>query len=185
MKTLLKPVLLTFFLSLFVLGDSAEAQIFRRARRDPVDSVGRNQHIPDEPRQPIQNSPPIQQPPQSPPVPPQPLRQYQPPNNSGNTRGGTVNASQRFRLVIGDVILEINGERINGQEDVTSAIARSPQTMYLTVQDGRTGISALYVTTLHSSRPRLGITHLTAPGGGSRITGVNPNSPATRCYLVE
>ena len=120
-----------------------------------------------------------------PPVQPQPPRSYLPPDNNGNTRGGVVNSLQRFRLVPGDIILEINGERIRGQEDVTSAIARSPQTMYLTVQDGRTGATALYVTTLNSSRPRFGITHLTHPGGGSRVTGVNRTSPATRCYLVE
>ena len=92
---------------------------------------------------------------------------------------------QRFRLVPGDVILEINGEWINGQEDATSAIARSPQTMHLTVRDGRSGVTAHYVTSLNSSRPRFGVNHRTHSGGGSRVTGVNPNSPATRIYLVE
>ena len=109
--------------------------------------------------------------------------QYQPPSNSGNTRGGAVNTSQSFRLAVGDVILEINGERINRQEDVTSAIARSPQTMYFTVRDGRTGVTARYVTTLSPNRPRFGMTHQTNPGGGSRVTGVNANAP--RIYLAE
>ena len=104
-------------------------------------------------------------------------------NNSGNTRGGTVNTSQGFRLAPGDVILEINGEWIGRQEDVSSAIARSPQTMYLTVRDGRTGRTARYVTTLSASRPRFGMTHQTNPGGGSRVMGVNQNAP--RIYLVE
>lgn len=109
-----------------------------------------------------------------------PPRQYQPLRNSGNTRGNT---SRGLRLAPGDVILEINGEWIGGQEDVTSAIARSPQTMYLTVRDGRTGATADYVTTLGSSRPRFGMTHQTNPGGGSRVTGVNQNAP--RIYLVQ
>ena len=106
------------------------------------------------------------------------------------TRGASqlspsVNTSQSFRLTPGDVILEINGERIGRQEDVTSAIARSPQTMYLTVRDGRTGTVARFATTLSSSRPRFGVTHQTHPGGGSRVTGVNSNSPATRLVLAE
>ena len=95
------------------------------------------------------------------------------PRQSGNNQ-------QFFQLTPGDVILEINGERIRGQEDVTSAIARSPQTMYLTVRDGRTGATARFATTLNSNRPRFGVTHQTNSGGGSRVTGVNRNSPATR-----
>ena len=112
-----------------------------------------------------------------------PPRQYQPPRNNNTIQAGY--SSQSFRLTPGDVILNINGEWIGGQEDVTSAIARSPQTMYLTVRDGRTGRVADYVTLLDSSRPRFGVNHQTNPGGGSRVTGVNKNSPATRCYLVE
>ena len=52
-----------------------------------------------------------------------------PGNNIGNTRGvdgsTSANTSQGFRMAPGDVILEINGERIGRQEDVTSAIGRA------------------------------------------------------------
>ena len=113
---------------------------------------------------------------------------YTPPgSNTGTTRGfsaPSIDTSQSLRLQPGDVILEINGETIYGQEDVTSAIARSPQTMYLTVRDGRSGQIAEFATFLNSSRPRFGVSHQTAPGGGSRVTGVNRNSPAERVYLV-
>jgi len=112
-----------------------------------------------------------------------PPRQIQSSRNSTNVRTTAANTSRGYRLERGDVILEINGERIGRQEDVTSAIARSPQTMYLTVRDGRTGTVAHFVTTLSSSRPRFGMTHQTNPGGGSRVTGVNQNAP--RIYLVE
>ena len=98
-------------------------------------------------------------------------------SDSGNTRSGTGNPSRGLRLTRGDVILEINGERIGRQEDVTSAIARSPQTMYLTVRDSRTGQTARYVTTLRANRPRFGMTHQTNPGGGSKVTGVNWDAP--------
>lgn len=126
---------------------------------------------------------------QTPQAPPQTLQRptpvYQPPATTSGTRGASINTSQRFQLVPGDVILIINGETMDREEDVTNAIARSPQTMYLTVRDGRTGQVAEYATTLNSNRPRFGMTHRTHPDGGSRVTGVNRNSPATRIYMVD
>ena len=198
MKSSLNSILLTCLLSLFALNEQAEAQRWRRPPRSvpprsELEPAGRNQRIeiPNQSQQPIQNLQSAQQPRQSPPVQylqpiqPQSSHQYQPPSNHGDIQGGTVTTSQRLQLVPGDVILDINGERIGGQADVTSAIARSPQTMYLTVRDGRTGITALYVTTLNPNRPRFGVNHQTHPGGGSRVISINQNSPASRIFLVE
>ena len=177
MKSFITTVLLSCFVSLLVFGDSAMGE--------PSDPVGRFDRIPRPAYQtPVQSpTPPQRQPQTQSQVPPQ--RQPQPSNNFGNTRGTSGNGQRVFQLQLGDVILEINGETIYRQEDVTSAIARSAQTMYLTIRDGRTGTVARFVTTLNSSRPRFGVSHQTNPGGGSKVTGVNSNSPATRLIPTD
>lgn len=204
MKFFSTITLLSCLLVTFILGDGAMGQRFRPIRQwqqqrnflqgDPVDDIGRSQRLPSlrEVTSPAGRNQRIA-------PPPQPLSEVSRPsvllpiqsalpqvqNNTRRYNAPSVNTSRRLRLVPGDIILEINGETIDTQENITRAIALSPPTMYLTVQDGRSGQIVELRTTLNSNRPRFGVSHQTHPNGGSRVLGVNSNSPATRCYLVE
>ena len=169
--------------------------------------TGRNQRLQSSPSRPPDRllpttPPPPQQPPtQNTPPPPRPPQQIQPPRQqnpltgtpidptrgkiSNPTRGGSVNTPREFRLTPGDVILTVNGEAITGKTHFTSVVNRSPQTMYFTVRDGRTGRIMNFVTQLSSTGYRFGVTHRDNPGGGARVVQVDRNSPATHCFLVE
>jgi hypothetical protein len=105
--------------------------------------------------------------------------------------------SGRFRSVLwspplyypeaGDLLIGINGQRILGYHQFLDAIQASPDLIYLTVIDHRTGFVYEMRTVMGPPGPhtRLGLAVVEDPWGGVRVTGSVLGSPASRCqYLI-
>lgn len=87
----------------------------------------------------------------------------------------------------GDLLIGINGQRIVNYEQYLDAIQRSPEVIYLTVIDHRTGIVYEMRTVMGPPGPpvRLGLAVVEDPWGGVRVTNTILGSPAAHCqYLI-
>ena len=87
----------------------------------------------------------------------------------------------------GDLLIGINGRRIMNYEQYLDAIQQSPEMIYLTVIDHRTGIVYEMRTVMGPPGPpvRLGLAVVEDPWGGVRVTNTILGSPAAHCqYLI-
>lgn len=87
----------------------------------------------------------------------------------------------------GDLLIGINGRRILNYRQYLDAIQRSPDMIYLTVIDHRTGFVYEMRTVMGPPGPaiRLGLAVVEDPWGGVRVTNTVLGSPAARCqYLI-
>lgn len=87
---------------------------------------------------------------------------------------------QALSLSRGDVILSINGNRIQGEGDCINAVRTSGRAMTFMVRDSRDGTVWRMQSQLRNSHPRFGIDLADAPGGGALVTGVEAGMPCTR-----
>ena len=87
----------------------------------------------------------------------------------------------------GDLLIGINGQRILNYRQYIGAIQGSPDMIYLTVIDHRTGFVYEMRTVMGPPGPaiRLGLAVVEDPWGGVRVTNTVLGSPAAHCqYLI-
>ncbi|MCR5358611.1 MAG: hypothetical protein K6E55_01860 [Thermoguttaceae bacterium] len=87
----------------------------------------------------------------------------------------------------GDLLIGINGQRILNYRQYLDAIQMSPEMIYLTVIDHRTGFVYEMRTVMGPPGPaiRLGLAVVEDPWGGVRVTNTVLGSPAAHCqYLI-
>ena len=87
----------------------------------------------------------------------------------------------------GDLLIGINGRRILNYRQYIDAIQMSPEMIYLTVIDHRTGFVYEMRTVMGppGSAVRLGLAVVEDPWGGVRVTNTILGSPAAHCqYLI-
>ncbi|WP_437231081.1 PDZ domain-containing protein [Planctomicrobium sp. SH661] len=94
------------------------------------------------------------------------------------------------RLEIGDIILTINGQAMNVFDDFNNAVASSASQMNFTIRNTRDGRIYQCTTTLSSSGTSSGGTRFgayveSASGGGVKVTGVAPNTPAAHFHFTS
>lgn len=85
--------------------------------------------------------------------------------------------------VNGDRIIAVNGEPVRDEPEYREAVKYSPEIITLTLIDTR-GDRCYLQTRLRPQRgnnTRLGIYVTTSPHGGVTVTGILPDSPASRC----
>ena len=83
----------------------------------------------------------------------------------------------------GDIILSVNGKKVYDYDDTMQALYSSPLTMNMTIRDVRTQQERNLRVTLTQDH-RLGIL-FQETRNGVVIINVTPNSPATRCIVVD
>ena len=90
----------------------------------------------------------------------------------------------RYHPEVGDVIVEVNGERIHTRQDCIDAVNRSPEIMEFVALDKRTGRPFTYRTRLRSHGSRFGIGLADTGGNGARITKLYRGYPCNQCEVV-
>ncbi len=89
------------------------------------------------------------------------------------------------RLEIGDIIVEINGRRIQTRQECIDAVNRSPEIMEFVLRDGRTGGLFHLRTRLRSGSIRFGVNLTDTGGNGAKVTFLSQGYPCMECQRVR
>ncbi|MDD3587998.1 MAG: caspase family protein [Thermoguttaceae bacterium] len=102
-------------------------------------------------------------------------------DNSGNSNSGGW-SDAIYQPEYGDRIIEVNGRSISGEADFRQAVARSPDTITMTlIEHGNNRCHLRTQLWPQGNETRLGIYVADSSAGGVVVTGVMAGSPGMRC----